>query len=173
PAEPPEAEVSVKAANAAAKTAAAPSLPPSDAQQADAQRESAVIVPLTRTVSEAAATAPEQAAIALQPHPANTAGRGPNSGNDMVDVTLARETATFSVPMNGMMMPPSLKAAMAKIHEASSRATQIAASQRSSQPAIELLEFSDDDEPVEEVKNEPLTERDLAFISRMAPPAAE
>lgn len=101
----------------------------------------------------------------------------------MVDVTLARETATFSVPASEVMSTGTLQAALSQarmqdtgrdltqpppLKAVASSATNIAA------PAvIELLDIADDDGFVEDVKSDPLTERDLAIISRMAPPAAE
>lgn len=81
----------------------------------------------------------------------------------MVDVTLARETATFSIPVQDA------KAALDK-----------AAAQKGGDAPVytyELVPLEDlDDEPAsepEEIGNDPLSERDLSIISRMAPPTAE
>ncbi len=87
----------------------------------------------------------------------------------MVDVTLARETATFSVPVSELNAPGSLKSALAKAGIAK------VAEAEHELPAPPLLLEADDmeDEPVEEIGKDPLSDKDLAIISRMAPPAAE
>lgn len=92
----------------------------------------------------------------------------------MVGVTLARETATFSIPVAHAMASGGLKAALNKaVPEAPVQVSE-RPRPRLSDRVFELVpeeELEDDVE--EEIKPEPLTERDMAIISRMAPPAAE
>ena len=159
---PPEAEVTVKAAPAAAtplprETAASDERTP--------VRESAVVIALERPQPEAPAPRHGPPADAeLKPVPPR---QGP-----MVDVTLARETATFSVPMSDASVSGSLKSALEKA--GMDRETFV----RPRPPApglapLESIEEADDPAHIEDVKTDTLSERDLALISRMAPPAAE
>ena len=101
----------------------------------------------------------------------------------MVDVTLARETATFSVPADQVMPAGTLHAALSQARTAQParevpmppplKTIASPAANEAVAAVVELLEPVEDDDFVEDVKTEPLSERDLAFISRMAPPAAE
>ena len=113
--------------------------------------EAAVIVPLAR------------------PATPDTAAQSPNT----VDVTLSRETATFSLPVSDANMPGSLRAAIAK-------AQAQASTEPNSQPVkagmLLASEVAEDDEDLFEPKDldaDILSERDRALIGRMAPPAAE
>lgn len=116
-------------------------------------------------VPDAAPVAESTVVVALRSEPA--ARIEPAAG--MVDVTLARETATFSVPVSELNAPGSLKSALAKAGIAK------VAEAEHELPAPPLLLEADDmeDEPVEEIGKDPLSDKDLAIISRMAPPAAE
>ena len=85
----------------------------------------------------------------------------------VASVTLQRETATFTVPADAPLMPPSLRAALAA-------ATQRAEAE-ALPPVVELSESEMDDaeEAFDPGPPEPLTAADRALIRRMAPPAAE
>ncbi len=173
----PEAEVTVKGA------AAMPPLPANDVAEAGVQhasRESGVVIPLERPQGEATAgraASPaerEEKFEYLKPEPLKPA--------NVVDVTLARETATFSVPMSSVPMrsaplgggfiPSSLKAAFAKagIDNASLTREQPLEAFVGHENRAEADSLSDGE--IEE-KPEILSPRDLALINRMAPPAAE
>ncbi len=175
PPPPPEADVTVKAANS--NTAAIGQLPQhpfaatsAEPHQHQASRESSVVVALPRTNAD---TAGRMAQLGASANPA------PN----MVDVTLARETATFSVPVSEAMVPDSLRSALAKARQDSARlalteTSMLPASQESTQSGLNtsaIVEIEDafEDEIVEPVEKDNLTARELAFLSRMAPPAAE
>lgn len=103
--------------------------------------------------------------------------------HNKVDVTLARETATFSIPVAGAMASGSLKAALSKaagaaMAEASPlpSAPPIPDAPVIAEAAAATLELVREDEledvEVEELQPGELSARDLAFISRMAPPPA-
>lgn len=91
-----------------------------------------------------------------------------------VDVTLARETATFSIPV-GDASPASLKEAIARVTAPPPLpGTPIKAVASPTETRLELVPLSELEEPeAEDIKSDPLSDRDLAIISRMAPPAAE
>lgn len=92
----------------------------------------------------------------------------------MVDVTLARETATFSVPVSEAMMPESLRNALAKARQET--ALQSAHGKFGGEADANAVIDTDeeiDDEIAEPIEKDDLTARELAFLSRMAPPAAE
>ena len=103
--------------------------------------------------------------------PVDDAVSGPPTGlkpaEPVASVTLKRETATFTVPADTPLMPPSLRAALA------------AATQRPEPPplaaVVELADYQidDADDPFALGPPEPLTAADRALIRRMAPPAAE
>ncbi|MGL4396750.1 MAG: hypothetical protein ACRCS9_09445 [Hyphomicrobium sp.] len=106
-----------------------------------------------------------------------------------IDVTLSRETATYSVPASAAAIPQALKTLV------ESTATETAApaiADRAIAPAfetdrvmrdtpaitaarqgVEEIETIEDDEPVRDIHDSELTAAELAFIGRMAPPAAE
>ena len=94
--------------------------------------------------------------------------------HNMVDVTLARETATFSVPVSEAMMPESLRNALAKARQETALQTteENFGGGADANAVIESDEVIDD-EVIEPVEKDDLTARELAFLSRMAPPAAE
>lgn len=96
----------------------------------------------------------------------------------MVGVTLARETATFSIPAHAT--PASLREAISRVSSppplpsaAPPTPAPGALETRAEAPArLELVPLHElEEEPVSDIKVEPLTERDLAIINRMAPPA--
>lgn len=97
----------------------------------------------------------------------------------MVGVTLARETATFAIPAHAT--PASLQEAIARVSAPPPLPTvppPVAAQPpapeaKADAPArLELVPLHElEEEPVNDIKVDPLTERDLAIISRMAPPA--
>ncbi len=177
PPPPPEADVTVRVANA--NTVTVDPLPqhpfaaPAPQQQ---PRESSVVVALPRSNND---TAGRMAQSATQPNPAASMP-APN----MVDVTLARETATFSVPVSEAMVPDSLRSALAKARQtvamdaAVAQAPMISIAGETSralpdaQTVIETDETFDD-EIIEPIEKDDLTARERAFLSRMAPPAAE
>ena len=112
---------------------------------APADREEATVVRLSRTNSD----------------------NGPT-----VDVTLARETATFSLPVNEAVLPSSLAGMLAAAEKL--RVVQV------EQPAVPEIEavasgdgLMDDEELSRPVDDTPFTDKDFALIGRMAPPAAE
>lgn len=152
----PEAEVTVKAANSNTLPAAlAPANP------AEAKPQPAATIP---PANQETIARPRATAI-------------PDPERPMVDVKLARETATFSIPMS--------EATSASLKEAIARATTpppvpapvISVRNDAPKPdasSLALVPLHELEEPeFEDVKTDPLSERDLAIISRMAPPAAE
>ncbi len=168
PPPPPEADVTVKAANS--NTVTVHTLPPhpfaaGSGEQHQPLRESSVVVALARSTSETAGR------MAQSSVPLNDA---PNMVPNLVDVTLARETATFSVPVSEAMMPESLRNALAKARQetALQAAQEKLGGNADASAAIESDEEIDD-EIVEPIEKDNLTARELAFLSRMAPPAAE
>jgi hypothetical protein len=98
----------------------------------------------------------------------------------MAGVTLTRETATFSIPAH--VTPASLQEAIARATATAPPPLPVAPAPptiprapevKADAPArLELVPLHElEEEPVADVKVEPLTDRDLAIISRMAPPA--
>ena len=91
----------------------------------------------------------------------------------MVDVTLSRETATFSVPVSEAATPASLTAAISKVrdHASGEKPAAETVAQLSLADDTDDADFDDldDHRPGEEI----LTLADIALIGRMAPPAAE
>lgn len=114
-------------------------------------RDTAVVVPMSRT--NATSTAADQGFA------------NPNS----VDVTLSRETATFSV--SEANMPGSLRAAIAKAQ--SHIVTGSGPSKADLETAPETLNTDDECAEPKDLYADKLSDRDLALIGRMAPPAAE
>ena len=180
----PEAHVTVKAANS--NNAAINPLSQHPFMEASAEplqhralRESSVVVALPRSNAD---TAGRMANANSQPNGAPGMGPemvpevGPEVVRDMVDVTLARETATFSVPVNEAMVPDSLRSALAKARQDAARpsVTDVAMAPAVAETSA-MIEIEDaiDDEIIEPVEKDNLTARELAFLSRMAPPAAE
>jgi hypothetical protein len=151
----PEAEVTVRVPSPAADA-------PESALPSYGERDS-VVVSMSREVRSHAATA-QEAAPFIPPPP-------------MVGVTLARETATFSIPAEAT--PVSLKDAIARVTAPPPLPVQPPPAPpvalKTEQPArLELVPLAElEEEPASDVKIDPLSERDLAIISRMAPPAAE
>lgn len=91
-----------------------------------------------------------------------TVTRLPDAANDMIGVTLSRETATFTVPVSEAHLPQSLQAALA--------AASKAGSAFNTGPSADS-EMSDDEDEVSPALE--LSQQDLALIGRMAPEAAE
>ncbi len=185
PPQPPEADVTVKAANS--NTVTVQPLPQhpfatGPVEQQLPPRESSVVVALTRSNTDTAGRM-AQSNAPLHSKPSMV----PDMVPDMVDVTLARETATFTVPVSEAMVPDSLRSALAKARQDAARHAVEEApilpaaperAQFGSQDEVEpgsVIEIEDtmDDEIVEPVETDNLTAREIAFLSRMAPPAAE
>ena len=156
----PEADVTVKAANsntaremtsfmAAVETRLAAAAAASAASQL---RDDATIVRLSRTNDET---------LSPPAVPQNAA---------MMDVTLSRETATFSVPVSvpvsEAVVPNALKSAFARAQLIS---TAQAVESGPSQDFGRSGRLSDRRSPA----NDEFTAADMALIGRMAPPAAE
>ena len=99
-----------------------------------------------------------EADVTLSPAAPQTAL--PDAANDTntIDVTLSRETATFTLPVSEARLPKSLNAALAAASNAHAAHDQ------------HRTEFVTDDGSHEEV---PFSQQDLALIGRMAPEAAE
>lgn len=98
-----------------------------------------------------------------------------------VDVTLARETATISMPVSDARLPGSLRSALSKLdwrrveraeQKPGAEVIALAARTVDDHPVSDddLMDVEDLSEPIE---NHPLSDRDFALIGRMAPPAAE
>lgn len=117
--------------------------------------------------------------------PANTnaldKNLGPSDDAATVDVTVARETATISMPVSAARLPGSLRSAIAKLDWRQ-------ANHVDAKPVAEIFDLTartlddravqdeglmDDEELSEPIENHPLSDRDFALIGRMAPPAAE
>ncbi len=168
PPSPPEADVSVKAANS--NTVTVHTLPPhpfaaGSGEPHQPPRESSVVVALARSTSDTAGR------MAQSPAPLNDA---PNMVPNLVDVTLARETATFTVPVSEAMMPESLRNALAKARqETALQAAQEKFDGDADASGVIDTDEEIDDEIAEPIEKDDLTARELAFLSRMAPPAAE
>lgn len=99
-----------------------------------------------------------EADVTLTPAPTQPAL--PDAANDTntIDVTLSRETATFSLPVSEARLPKSLNTALAAASNAHTAHDQY------------LTEIVTEDGPHEDV---PFSQHDLALIGRMAPEAAE
>ena len=175
----PEAEVTVRAANS--NTAS----PTQRDTSADAgSDDTGVVVPMMRSLqSELTLAAPQaqppqtQSFSSQSLMSALTRAQGVVAGAvpGMVDVTLSRETATFSVPVTEAVMPDGLRVAAAQ-----AKADQ---SDRYTAPTItnylelEPLEDAGDWQPGDAhdaiAPGHGLTPQDIALLRRMAPPAAE
>lgn len=103
-------------------------------------------------------------AAATRMQPAMTVAAPPEAANDTIGVTLSRETATFSVPVSEARLPQSLHAAL---ESAKALGGGDAAQQ---QVLIGEIDPLQDLEPGTDGE---FSARDLAFIGRMAPEAAE
>lgn len=94
--------------------------------------------------------------------------------HDMIDVTLRRETATFSIPVSEARLPGSLGAALAKAADRPDVTLTTSAPSAALPPPLpptaSTLHEADDADTAQE--NE-LSDDDLAFIGRIAPEAAE
>ena len=194
PPPPPEADVTVKAANS--NTVAVHTLPPfpfatGPREMNQPPRESNVVVALARSSGDTAGRMAQSSAMPSSV-PNMVPDMLPNMVPNLVDVTLARETATFPVPVSEAMVPDSLRSALAKARQDAARPTftdatvtdaaMAQAVQEQAQGGLPLdvelsglIEIEDaiDDEIIEPVEKDDLTARELAFLSRMAPPAAE
>jgi len=133
---------------------------------------------------KAPANASTQASVAAQTAPP------PVPHADKVDVTLARETATFSIPMADAISSGSLRSALSKAAAVAAGKPEVPVEAARAPvhtslllPAAappkadsQMLQWVPEDEleeiEVEELKAGELTQRDLAFIGRMAPPPA-
>ncbi|MGE0054250.1 MAG: hypothetical protein AB7S74_08580 [Hyphomicrobium sp.] len=152
-------------------------------------QEAEVTVKVAANSNTQAATARPAAVVA--PIAAAELRKADEVRAEKVDVTLARETATFSIPMAEAMASGSLKAALSKAAAASTIQAQTTppplkptvpaappapASAPARPPAearLELIPVAElEDIEVEELKAGELSDRDLALISRMAPPPA-
>ena len=160
----PEADVTVKAANS--NTITVDPLPQhpfaaASPEPHQAARESSVVVALPRSNNDTAGRMAQSSAPQ-------------NSAPNRVDVTLARETATFSVPVSAAMMPDSLTRALQGVAQAPLLPVVQEDARDVSEPGA-IIEADDvsDEEIVEPVEKDNLSARELAFLSRMAPPAAE
>ncbi len=109
---------------------------------------------------------------------------------DKVDVTLARETATFSIPVADAIASGSLRSALSKAAAVAAGKPEVpveaarapahtsllppaAAAPKADSPMLQWVPEDELEEiEVEELKAGELTQRDLAFIGRMAPPPA-
>ena len=144
----PEADVTVLAANGNTLPAVTP--PEASAHVS----EPTVIVPMQRSP--------------LMKMQALTEDVGPSAKSETIDVTLRRETATFSVPVSEAQLPQSLHAALARAQAARTEpvtTTDLSAT-TVSQPMVR-------DDILPALADTQFTEQDLALIGRMAPQAAE
>ncbi|MEQ1653190.1 MAG: hypothetical protein ABL897_11935 [Hyphomicrobium sp.] len=103
-------------------------------------------------------------AASTRMQPAMTVAAPPEAANDSIGVTLSRETATFSVPVSEARLPQSLHAALEQAKALSGR--------DATQPHV-LIGQIDPSQDLEPGTDGEFTARDLAFIGRMAPEAAE
>ena len=165
----PEAEVTVRAANSNTANAA-PRVIASD----ETVRETGVVVPMTRPLLSEP-TAPTQHSFQAQSLMSALSRGLPAAqvSGGMVDVTLSRETATFSVPVSEAVMPEGLRAAITNA-QAPERITAV-----NSVHYLELEPFDDtgDWQPGDAddaiAPGHGLTPQDIALLGRIAPPAAE
>ena len=104
---------------------------------------------------------------------AQNLGSGVISG--MVDVTLSRETATFSVPVSEAVMPDGLRAAVSQAN--ANENNRITTAKHADFLELEPLEDAGDWQPGDAhdaiAPGHGLTPQDIALLRRMAPPAAE
>lgn len=138
----PEADVAVKAAMAAVPVA----LP-----EADNDVTTVVAIPNTLPQAMPHSVMPRTTTVA-------------SATGDMIDVTLSRETATFSVPVSEARLPNGLQAALAQV-------TTVAAD--SEPDGLLALDHDDDHDHHAPLSDAELSAHDLAIIGRMAPQAAE
>ena len=98
---------------------------------------------------------------------------GVNPG--MVDVTLSRETATFSVPVSEAVMPDGLRTAVAKAkaNEDNRITTPKSENYLELEPMEDAGEWQPGDAHDAIAPGHGLTPQDIALLRRMAPPAAE
>jgi hypothetical protein len=144
----PEADVTVKAANANTQAPVPP----------DAANDMTTIVPMTRPPLT------RTASITSDVSRDDTVRE--DRTTDTIDVTLSRETATFTVPVSEAHLPQSLHAALAK-------AKSLAGSPATETQSL-LVSKIDNSDVLDAIPAETeLTARDLALIGRMAPQAAE
>ena len=170
----PEAEVTVKAANS---NTASPVL--RDSFDDETNRDTGVVVPMTRPLqSELASPAPENHSFQSQSlMSALTRAQNLGSGSvpGMVDVTLSRETATFSVPVSEAVMPDGLRAAVLQAN--ANENNRITTAKHADFLELEPLEDAGDWQPGDAhdaiAPGHGLTAQDIALLARMAPPAAE
>ena len=144
----PEADVTVKAANGNTQQ-------PAGRESPIAANDTALIMSMPRT----ALVRSGEPATEIVTHPQVT---------ETIDVTLSRETATFSLPVSEARLPQSLQAAFAKAQALSG----------ASLAATDATPLHVEHSEVHDGANLPATEaeltaHDLALISRMAPQAAE
>ena len=154
----PEADVTVRAANSNTAPAAHSFMAAVEARlaaaattTASAQHDVATVVRLQQTLEDSAASQP---------------GTSTLPGSPMMDITLSRETATFSVPVSEAVVPSALKSVFAR---AQMIATAQAVETGPSPDFGRTGRLLDRRDPV----NEDFTAADMALIGRMAPPAAE
>ncbi len=157
PPPPPEAEVTVKVAangnTAPAIARLSDALAQIETKEAQSSGDTNVVVNLPWNEPDARVT--------------------PNADKPgMVDVTLQRETATFSVPVSEASVPDGLRQVFARAHNGAALAMAEAPQQ------IELAFNASDDDASDlddghGSDDEAFTENDLKLIGRMAPPAAE
>ncbi len=166
----PEADVTVKAANSNTAPAANTFMAAVEARLAAAatgaaslQHDDATVVRLQQTLDDSAGSQPDAQMRANAPM---RPGASMMPGAPMIDVTLSRETATFSVPVSEAVVPSAMKSAFAR---AQMIATAQAIEPGPSQDFGRSGRLSDRRDPV----NDDFTAADMALIGRMAPPAAE
>lgn len=145
----PEADVTVKAANGNTQR------PGPVAAAMDAANDTTTIVPMARQTFEPVAPAASSASVAAAPA-------------ESIDVTVSRETATVSFPVSEARWPQSLHAAFAKAQALAGQAAVELPSDALYDDHLEVIDAA----PATTTDNE-FTARDLAFIGRMAPQAAE
>ena len=92
----------------------------------------------------------------------------PETHGDRIDVTLSRETAKFTVPVNEAQLPRSLQAAFASAAETYRAAPHAHVNADDATVMVDPLQIEHDDHQAIE-----LSAQDLAVIGRMAPEAAE
>ncbi len=108
-----------------------------------------------------------------------TVVRLPRAAPDMtnkVDVTLSRETATFSVPVSEAVLPDALRAALPRAQQMPARLSQaLAAVDIGGRAEAHVAGMHAESGRATDWTGEaePFTAQDIALIGRMAPPAAE
>jgi hypothetical protein len=134
---------------------APPPLPEADVT-VKAANDTAMILPLARTPLVPAESAPTI-----------------TKNEETVDVTLSRETATFSIPVSEARLPTSLHAAFEKATALTAEASQTAQPVAPVATSLNVEHSEVVDTPLVSPNDTELTAHDLAFIGRMAPQAAE